>query len=156
MAFSTRRKIHRRRLMKKIALISAGILALSSSAALAQTNWMPPGPNSGPGGATGAAPTRDVGNNTPNVAHTANGQTNSDSMLDQSVKEQSAAGAPRSVYSPNAPTQFDEQQAMAGDEMAPNGRRRHRVAITDEYGFHYDSRGDRLDARGYVISPHAR
>jgi hypothetical protein len=28
-----------------------------------------------------------------------------------------------------------------------------RVAITDEYGFRYDSQGDRLNARGCVIPP---
>ena len=106
--------------MKKIALIAAGVLAVSSSAALAQTNWMPPGPNSAPGGATGAAQTRDVGTNTPNVAHTGNGQTNSNSMLDQSVKEQSAAGAPRSVYSPNAPTRFDFTKTIALPSSATN------------------------------------
>jgi hypothetical protein len=30
---------------------------------------------------------------------------------------------------------------------------RHEVAIKDEYGFRYDSRGDRLDASGHVIAP---
>lgn len=29
----------------------------------------------------------------------------------------------------------------------------HEVAIKDEYGFRYDSRGDRLDASGHVIAP---
>ncbi len=29
----------------------------------------------------------------------------------------------------------------------------HSVAITDEYGFRYDSMGDRLNARGCVIPP---
>ncbi len=28
-----------------------------------------------------------------------------------------------------------------------------KVAITDEYGFRYDSQGDRLNARGCVIPP---
>ena len=32
----------------------------------------------------------------------------------------------------------------------------HRVFMTDEYGFRYDSRGDRLDRRGNVISPQTR
>jgi hypothetical protein len=36
----------------------------------------------------------------------------------------------------------------------PEGRGPHHIAITDEYGFKYDSRGNRLDANGYVISPH--
>ncbi len=30
------------------------------------------------------------------------------------------------------------------------------VAFKDEYGFRYDARGNRLDARGYVISPQTR
>jgi len=32
----------------------------------------------------------------------------------------------------------------------------HQVAFKDEYGFRYDSEGNRLNARGYVISPHTR
>jgi len=32
----------------------------------------------------------------------------------------------------------------------------HAVAFKDEYGFRYDSEGNRLDARGNVISPHTR
>jgi hypothetical protein len=34
-----------------------------------------------------------------------------------------------------------------------HGRIRHNVAFKDEYGFRYDAQGDRLDAKGYVISP---
>jgi hypothetical protein len=34
-----------------------------------------------------------------------------------------------------------------------HGRVRHSLAFKDEYGFRYDTQGDRLDARGYVISP---
>jgi hypothetical protein len=30
------------------------------------------------------------------------------------------------------------------------------VAFRDEFGFRYDAQGNRLDARGYVISPHTR
>lgn len=37
--------------------------------------------------------------------------------------------------------------------MEPAGGQRHNVAITDEYGFHYDSQGDRLDAAGHIIAP---
>jgi hypothetical protein len=32
----------------------------------------------------------------------------------------------------------------------------HQVAFKDEFGFRYDSEGNRLNARGYVISPHTR
>jgi hypothetical protein len=50
---------------------------------------------------------------------------------------------------------------VAREETSPSqpmmqehqGRERHQVAITDEYGFKYDSRGDRLDANGHVIDP---
>lgn len=52
------------------------------------------------------------------------------------------------------------QQAMRSDyneqATAPTtypDRMRHETAITDEYGFHYDSRGDRLNAQGHVIAP---
>ncbi len=41
----------------------------------------------------------------------------------------------------------ERYQAMMGDE-SPNA-----VALTDEYGFKYNSRGDRLDARGHIIAP---
>ncbi len=45
-----------------------------------------------------------------------------------------------------------DQEAQA---VSPyHGRVRHGEAFKDEYGFRYDSRGDRIDARGRVISPH--
>jgi hypothetical protein len=51
------------------------------------------------------------------------------------------------VAYPNAPTEDRIQQAMG------EGLCGHRVAMTDEYGFRYDGRGDRLNARGCVIAP---
>lgn len=137
--------------MTKISLITACALVLSGSAALAQSNWTPPGPNSGPGGASGAAPTRDVGTQ-PSVGNTPSAATTSSSMTEQQNKEMSAGQMAPS------PTYYDQQQAAApmDEEIGSGGRMRHRVAITDEYGFHYDRRGDRLNAKGYVISPHTR
>jgi hypothetical protein len=44
-------------------------------------------------------------------------------------------------------TQPQVSQAM------PAERGPHQVAITDEYGFRYDSMGNRLNAAGYVIAP---
>ena len=41
----------------------------------------------------------------------------------------------------------DRYQAVMGDEGT------NAVAITDEYGFKYNSRGDRLDSRGHIIAP---
>jgi hypothetical protein len=45
------------------------------------------------------------------------------------------------------PTRVDQQQAMG---MGGCG---HSSAITDEYGFRYDSQGNRLNGQGCVIAP---
>ena len=124
--------------MLKTSTLVACVLALSGSAAMAQSwpsNWMPPGPNDAPGGANGAARTRDIGSPTGNVDQNYTGRTSSTSILSQTNKQQSAAGAPRSDYSSQAQLQY-------------GGQARGNVYMTDEYGFKYDSRGNRLDARG--------
>jgi len=114
--------------MTKTLLTTVCALVLSGSAALAQSNWVPPGPNSGPGGASGAAPTRDVGTQ-PNVGY---GQ-------------------------PGTYNQYNQQAAAPMEsQMGCRAPGPHQVAITDEYGFTYDGCGDRLNARGNVISPHTR
>jgi hypothetical protein len=124
--------------MLRTTAITISALTLFASAAMAQTTWMPPGSNDAPGGANGAAP--HVGANTPNVADTINGGTNSTDMTEQRAKQQSAG----------APAYYTNQQAqMSMGE--PTGHVRHRVALTDEFGFKYDSRGDRLDANGFVM-----
>jgi hypothetical protein len=48
-----------------------------------------------------------------------------------------------------------ERDHATGPEPIPmdaTGRRQ--AAFKDEYGFRYDSQGNRLDARGNIISPH--
>ena len=45
------------------------------------------------------------------------------------------------------------QHAMGPEPMPPD-RGPHQVAFRDEYGFRYDADGNRLDGRGYVMSPH--
>ncbi|SJZ49699.1 hypothetical protein SAMN02745126_01347 [Enhydrobacter aerosaccus] len=45
-----------------------------------------------------------------------------------------------------------QQQAYGSDTME-RGPCGHSVAITDEYGFKYDSMGDRLNGQGCVIAP---
>jgi hypothetical protein len=45
------------------------------------------------------------------------------------------------------------QHAMGPEPMPPD-RGPHQVAFRDEYGFRYDADGNRLDARGNVMSPH--
>ena len=49
---------------------------------------------------------------------------------------------------PNAPAEDVQAQQAMGE--GPCG---HHAAMTDEYGFRYDRRGDRLNARGCVIAP---
>ncbi|MFI5002120.1 MAG: hypothetical protein ACHQK9_19735 [Reyranellales bacterium] len=46
----------------------------------------------------------------------------------------------------------DRTQAMS----PRHDRDRHEATFKDEYGFRYDARGDRLDARGNIISPQTR
>ncbi len=135
--------------MTKIYLMTACALIMSSSVAMAQSSWMPPGPNSGPGGANGAAPTRDVGTQ-PNVGNTPSSATTSSSMTEQQNKQMSSSQV-RYDHGYNQQAAAPMESQMGCGRSGP-----HHVAITDEYGFKYDSCGDRLNARGYVISPHTR
>ncbi|HTR85583.1 MAG TPA: hypothetical protein VMI56_13975 [Reyranella sp.] len=130
--------------MLKTSTIAACVLALSAPVALAQsswmTNWIPNGPSDAPGGANGAAPTRDVGQTSANVGATGDSRSTSSSILEQRLKQQSAAGATSPAYNTNVPAGYSSQ-AMTMDEPRSNSRR---VYLTDEYGFHYNSRGDRI------------
>jgi hypothetical protein len=47
-----------------------------------------------------------------------------------------------------------ERSHATGPEPMPATQGPHQVAFRDEYGFRYDADGNRLDARGRVISPH--
>ena len=67
------------------------------------------------------------------------------------------------ISSPPQPSPGDYQREAPGlqpmDEQAQavspyRGTVRHREAFRDEYGFRYDAQGNRLNAEGYVISPH--
>jgi hypothetical protein len=49
----------------------------------------------------------------------------------------------------------DMAQAPASEAM-PMQSGPHQAAFKDEYGFRYDAQGNRLDARGNVISPQTR
>ena len=48
----------------------------------------------------------------------------------------------------------DMAQAPSADMPMQSGP--HQTAFRDEYGFRYDAQGNRLDARGNVISPQTR
>jgi hypothetical protein len=45
-------------------------------------------------------------------------------------------------------------QHATGPEPMPPDRGPHQIAFRDEYGFRYDADGNRLDGRGFVMSPH--
>src|SRR5688572_6553560 len=125
--------------MLKISTIAACALALSSGMALAQVS-MPAGPNAAPGGAGGSAPVNSIGSPSANAQDNMGGGTRSTTVLSQSNKNQSAAGMSSSDYSSGAQLQYgtQPQQAQGGPDN-PRG-----VAITDEYGNQYNSRGDKI------------
>jgi hypothetical protein len=144
-------------IMLKTSTIAACVLALSGSVAMAQSglpNYMPPGPNAAPGGATGAAPANTVGSPSANAQDTLGGGTRSTTILSQTNKNQSAAGMSNSDYSSGAQMQYGTQpmyqnQAQGQGMMAGQDNPR-AVAITDEYGNQYNSRGERI-GRGRPI-----
>ena len=133
--------------MLKTMTITACVLALSGSVALAQGNYMPPGPNTAPGGATGSAPASSIGVPSANAKDTVGGGTRSTTVLSQSNKNQSAAGMPRSDYSSGAQMQYGTQpqyQAQPPGMTGGASDNPRTVAITDEYGNRYNSRGDKI------------
>jgi hypothetical protein len=134
--------------MLKTTTIAACVLALSGGVALAQMNPMPPGPNAAPGGAGGSAPATSIGTPSANSQDTVGGGTRSTTVLSQTNKNQSAAGMSRSDYSSGAQMQYGTQpmypsQAQGGMTGGPGDNPR-AVAITDEYGNQYNSRGDKI------------
>lgn len=133
--------------MFKSMTIAAGVLALSGSVALAQGNFMPPGPNAAPGGAGGSAPASTIGTPSANAQDTVGGGTRSTTVLSQTNKNQSAAGMPRSDYGSGSQMQYGTQppyQAQRADMMSGASDNPRGVAITDEYGNQYNSRGDKI------------
>ena len=49
---------------------------------------------------------------------------------------------------------LERDHAMGPEPIPMDAAGPRQVAFRDEYGFRYDSEGNRLDARGNVISPH--
>ena len=136
--------------MQKLSILAA-ILALTGGAALAQSGpggMMPAGPNAAPGGANGAAPVSAIGSPTANARDTLNGGTRSTSVLSQSNKNQSASGMSRSDYDANtrqrSGTYRDQAMGMHRDVSSGTNDDPRAVAITDEYGNRYNSRGERI------------
>jgi hypothetical protein len=148
--FRSQLNLERTIIMWKISTTAICALALSGSLAMAQTY------NQSPGGAGGPAPVQDIGATTANANQTVNGQTSSTSMLSYSNKAQSAEGMSGSNYG-NGPVAtnsryFDGSQAQqtqfGGSQMQYGAQdscgNAGAVAITDEFGNHYNCRGDRL------------
>jgi len=124
--------------MLRTSTIVACVLALSGSAALAQPSWVPQGPNNPSAGAGGGAAVRDIGSPSANVNDTVGGQTRSTTILSQSNKQQSAAGMSSSNYDRGA--YISQQAQMPYGQLRNTGN----VYMTDEYGYQYNSRGDRI------------
>ena len=128
--------------MLRISTIAACALVLSGGVALAQT--MPPGPNAAPYGAGGSAPARSIGSPSANVQDNMGGGTRSTTVLSQTNKNQSAAGMSRSDYSSSGQLQYGTQPNQAQGMMGGPSDNPRTVAITDEYGNQYNSRGDKI------------
>ena len=78
----------------------------------------------------------------------------------QQIKEMNAGQrAPDGRYygQPGSYNQYNQQAAAPMEsQMGCGAPGPHQVAITDEYGFKYDSCGDLLNGRDNVMSPHTR
>ena len=86
------------------------------------------------------------------VAGVASAQTNVVPMPGHVIVASPPQASPGD-YTREAPgPQPMDQQATATSPY--RGTVRHSEAFRDEYGFRYDSRGDRIDAQGHRISPH--
>jgi hypothetical protein len=64
------------------------------------------------------------------------------------------AGAAPRIPNNNATMNSDMAQTPSGAMPMQSGP--HQTAFRDEYGFRYDAQGNRLDARGNIISPQTR
>ncbi len=60
-----------------------------------------------------------------------------------------ASVANAQTYDPSI-TRGERREDMREDRRM---NEQHPTAMKDEYGFRYDSKGDRLDGRGYVTAP---
>lgn len=73
---------------------------------------------------------------------------------DQPGPASGMGGAMNAGIAPNMASAPAMQSEMAPPMASQTGP--HRAEFRDEYGFRYDAQGNRLDARGNIISPHTR
>jgi hypothetical protein len=97
-----------------------------------------PGDQPGPGGMATSSPTMGY---------------SSDANIANAPRTYSSASPPQ-TYEKTTNNNKLERGHAAGPEPMPAQTGPRQVAFRDEYGFRYDSEGNRLDARGNVISPH--
>src|SRR5580700_6860038 len=64
------------------------------------------------------------------------------------------AGAAPPIH--NNYSRMNSDMAQAPSDAMPMQNGPHQTAFRDEYGFRYDAQGNRLDARGNIISPQTR
>jgi hypothetical protein len=122
---------------------------------------MPPAPMAAPMPAPAPMPAATVQTNT--VANTVVGEPRDpygrpligrNDWVRQPGDQRGPAGAGVSASAGvAAPSMAAAPSASAGAQL---GAGPHPVAFKDEFGFRYDAQGNRLDARGYVISPQTR
>jgi hypothetical protein len=79
----------------------------------------------------------------------ANMNTNTNANMATAPSAQPGYAQPQPGYAPQP--SYGQPQAMPAYQTGPR-----QAAFKDEYGFRYDSEGNRLDARGNVISPQTR
>ncbi|TAJ33947.1 MAG: hypothetical protein EPO67_06750 [Reyranella sp.] len=73
---------------------------------------------------------------------------------DQRGPAGAGVSASAGVAAPYAAPNMAAAPSASADAQLGSGP--HPVAFRDEFGFRYDAQGNRLDARGYVISPQTR
>lgn len=66
------------------------------------------------------------------------------------------APAPQMQMAPQVQPMAQPTAQPVAQPMTPMQTGPHQAAFKDEYGFRYDAQGNRLDARGNVISPQTR
>lgn len=113
---------------------------------LGRGDWVrQPGDRPGPASGSGAAMS-------PNIA-----TGPSQPMTSQPIASQPMGTAPgmQPPYEKTTNANKLERSHAIGQEPVPmEAAGQRQTAFRDEYGFRYDSQGNRLDARGNIVSPH--
>jgi hypothetical protein len=122
---------------------------------LGRNDWVrQPGDRPGPAAGSGAAMTPSTAT-APAAQPMATAPTSQPMATAPAMQPMATAPAMQPTYEKSSRNNKLEKGHATGAEPIPmdaTGRRQ--AAFKDEYGFRYDSQGNRLDARGNIISPH--